>query len=624
MDKPIILIIDGDPKNLQILKESFESSEFEVITVSNGNDAWGMLQSQKPDIIVSEVDIPGIDGFQLLTKLQKDPAVASIPLVFLTNRRNLEDRIKSLRSGVKDYLIKPLHVKEVIARIQMILNRLERLKHEEVESSRKMVGQLEDRSVEQLVESFGVERKTGILTVYDESNRSGEIYFRDGAVVNASFGNFKAEKAVYQMLSWKKGHFIMIFKEINIEDEISVSNLGLLLQSFKRLQEQQKFIKQLPPFDSVFIKSTLFQQILKKRAITTDANKFISLFDGKRTISDIIADSTYDDLKTLERITKLYQQGFIQPLGSEYKQPHLAEELPKPLQAFQPKSPTFKKDSYESEKNTLLQTEQQNKLEDDLKSKIRSRFAIEDELEPEIPRFPFKKTEELYPVKPAMTSENKMFQDSSFADGKAKYEVVTKQNSFPTEFTSICDELFKNRTTKTGHLVIISSNHKLRKEFLSILTRGHFSTKTIEQTAEQSIELGKIETPNQHTLEILSISTETRFLQMLDQLSTTLIGYVVLVAGENSSNLGYMGYLINSLKVKLKVPHVVAVYYPSEKKSMPLDIIRHGLQLNEDEQLVEIDIRGVESIKHLLTQLIPPEYSKNSIIDKKNIIQETA
>ncbi|TDI78810.1 MAG: response regulator, partial [Caldithrix sp.] len=335
MDNPTILVIDSDPKNLQILKESLESSHFKVITNSDGNEAWGTIQSQKPDIVVSEVDIPGMDGFQLFERIRNDPLSASIPVVFLTNRRNLEDRLKSLRSGVKDYMIKPLHVKEVIARLNMILRRIDRIKTEESGISRKLTGRLEEVSVEHLVENYGVERKTGILTLYDQDNRSGEIYFREGSVVNARLGNFKAEKAVYQMLPWKNGHFMMTFKDVNVEDAITVSNLGLLLQGNKRLQDREKLTKQLPSLDTVFVKTTIFNQVLKKKTISTDALKFISLFDGVRSVNHIVGESTYDDVKTLERIIKLKEQGFICPKDSPVQAAPKNKKPPAP--AIKPK-----------------------------------------------------------------------------------------------------------------------------------------------------------------------------------------------------------------------------------------------------------------------------------------------
>ncbi len=313
MDNPTILVADGDPKNLQILRESLEASGFEVIVASDGLQAWQKISSDVPDLILSEVNLPKLDGFQLLEKLKADPVTSSIPLMFLTNRRELQDRVRSLRGGVKDYMIKPLHVKEVIARVRMILRRMERIREEDVESARKLAGRLEEFSVIDLIENFGMERKTGILTLYNANNKSGEIYFRDGAVINASLANLKAEKAVYQMLPWKHGHFTMTFKEINVPDEIAVSNLGLLLQGFKRMEERERLFKALPSPETTFITTETFRNIIAKRELTTDVAKFISLIDGKRDILQIIDESNYDDIKTLERLVKLHQQGFIKP-----------------------------------------------------------------------------------------------------------------------------------------------------------------------------------------------------------------------------------------------------------------------------------------------------------------------
>ncbi len=349
MENPTILVADGDQKNLQILRDSLEASGFEVIVAADGLQAWQKISSEVPDLILSEVNLPQLDGFQLLEKLKADPATSAIPLMFLTNRRELQDRVRSLRGGVKDYMIKPLHVKEVLARIRMILRRMERIKEEEVDASRKLAGRLEEFSPVDLIESFGVERKTGVLTLNNENNRSGEVYFREGAVVNAALGNLKAEKAVYQMLPWKRGNFTMIFKDINVPDEISVSNLGLLLQGFKRIEEREQLFKQLPSPETTFVMTETFRSIMQKREASPEVAKFISLIDGRRDILQIIDESTYDDIKTLERLVKLYQQGFIKPGKSapnaSEEETNFSEDLaePKIVQKILQTPPTAKK-----------------------------------------------------------------------------------------------------------------------------------------------------------------------------------------------------------------------------------------------------------------------------------------
>ena len=109
-------------------------------------------------------------------------------------------------------MIKPLHVKEVIARLQMILRRIESLQNDNSVNHRKIVGRLEDSSVEKLIENYGAEQKTGVLSLYDNQDRNGEIYFNKGSVVNARLDNYRAEKAVYQML-----HLSGFVQKYNIE-----------------------------------------------------------------------------------------------------------------------------------------------------------------------------------------------------------------------------------------------------------------------------------------------------------------------------------------------------------------------------------------------------------------------
>jgi len=607
MDNPTILVIDSDPKNLQILKESLESSNFKVITSSDGNEAWSTIQSQKPDMVVSEVDIPGMDGFKLFEKMQNDPLGASTPVVFLTNRRNLEDRLKGLRSGVKDYMIKPLHVKEVIARLNMILRRIDKIKTEESGISRKLTGRLEEVSVEHLVESYGVERKTGILTLYDQKNRSGEIYFRKGSVVNARLGNFKAEKAVYQMLPWKEGHFMMTFKDVNVEDAITVSNLGLLLQGFKRLQDRKKLIKHLPSLDTVFVKTTIFNQVLKKKAVRTDALTFITLFDGTRSINDIMTESTYDDIKTLERIIKLNEQGFICRKDAPIQVAPKLRRPPTPKVEPKPEAPS---DFTEIRPRPVPQEPVNDKKEEPQFADIREfeEFKIEfnikeplsEEISPTVPEPPKENDDNLVPEEPAL-------------NGKAITRDANHDNYENLEhfdFAATCDDLLGDKKRGPRHLVVLGSHNLYRKELIGTMTRGKVSTKVIESERGQSIELGKVTTPSNRTMEIFGLSTERKFLQMLDQMESKLIGLVILVVANNSSNLGYLGYLINFLKERLSAPFVIAVHQPLDTTPIPLDFIRYSLSLDEKEQLVNINLSELDSVTHVLNQLKPPEYTQ--------------
>jgi len=308
----MVLIADSDVKNLQILKDNLEASGFLVATVTNGIEAWEEILRTPPNLILSETNLPRLTGYQLLERINSDPKTSSIPFIFLTKQREIQQRIKSFEMGAKDYLVKPLHVKEVIAHIRMILRRFERHKNNKIEKYKKFSGRLDQLSLADLIESFGVERKTGILTV-SNGRRTGQLYFRKGLVVNANLDDFKSEQAIYQMLPWESGYFNMIFRDIDVPDKISISNLGLLLQGIKRLEIREKLVEQLPSPKTSFTISPTFKMLVQKKKVGNGANNFISLLDGKRNVEHIIDESKLDDLIALKRLVRLYQQGFIKP-----------------------------------------------------------------------------------------------------------------------------------------------------------------------------------------------------------------------------------------------------------------------------------------------------------------------
>ncbi len=326
MTNPTVLVADGDPKNLQILKENLEASGFIVITVPNGSKAWEEIQQTPPNLVLTETNLPGLNGYHLLERLQADPNTKSIPLIFLTNQREIQQRVRAFEMGAKDYLVKPLHVKEVIAHIRMVLRRLERRKTEQLETYMKFSGRLDQLNLADLIESFGVERKTGVLTL-SNGRKTGQVYFRDGAVVNASVGDIKQEPAIYQMLPWNQGYFNMVFKEIDVPDEISISNLGLLLHGIKRIEIREKLMEQLSSPMTSFTITPTFKLLIDKKRVNGEIANFVKLFDGKREVEQIIDDSGMDDLIALKRIVRLYQQGFIKPTIPPEKKPVLRKKI---------------------------------------------------------------------------------------------------------------------------------------------------------------------------------------------------------------------------------------------------------------------------------------------------------
>jgi diguanylate cyclase (GGDEF)-like protein len=111
-----ILIIDDEEINISILTE-FLQSDYEVICARNGESAFKIIQEKEPNLILLDIVMPGMSGFDFLKKIKNTPSIMSIPVIFITGSNNTEDEEKGLALGAVDYITKPFSPSVVKARI---------------------------------------------------------------------------------------------------------------------------------------------------------------------------------------------------------------------------------------------------------------------------------------------------------------------------------------------------------------------------------------------------------------------------------------------------------------------------------------------------------------------------
>ena len=116
--KPIILIVDDVPKNLQILGNILNKNNYKVSAALNGEQALRIIEKAKPDLILLDIMMPGLNGFEVLTKIKEDKEFLEIPVIFLTAKTEKEDVIKGIELGAVDYLTKPFNSTELLARVK--------------------------------------------------------------------------------------------------------------------------------------------------------------------------------------------------------------------------------------------------------------------------------------------------------------------------------------------------------------------------------------------------------------------------------------------------------------------------------------------------------------------------
>ncbi len=125
---PRVLVIDDDRIIRTIVEKSLTALGYEVVTASDGLEGLKLVKAQRPDAVVTDKMMPGIDGFEVTRRLRREPGFAHLPILVLTSESDLEDRVGAFEAGADDYLSKPFEAAELAARLTALLRRAEALK----------------------------------------------------------------------------------------------------------------------------------------------------------------------------------------------------------------------------------------------------------------------------------------------------------------------------------------------------------------------------------------------------------------------------------------------------------------------------------------------------------------
>ena len=140
-----LLVVDDEPNLLRAVAACLKAEDYEVKTARSGHEALLQLAESVPDLIISDIRMPGMDGYRLARQLRGSPRTALVPIVFLTAKDETADRIEGFRAGIDAYLTKPFEPDELIAVVSAILQRVERT-HSQI-ARLVSAGKVDDTSV---------------------------------------------------------------------------------------------------------------------------------------------------------------------------------------------------------------------------------------------------------------------------------------------------------------------------------------------------------------------------------------------------------------------------------------------------------------------------------------------
>jgi CheY-like chemotaxis protein len=327
--KQQLLLVDSDPRGVRVLEVSLKKAGYTVTTAPTVAEALSVVEVSVPDLILTDTRLEGGDGFEFVRKLKEHPDWSQIPIVFLASDKAIEDKVRGLELGVEDYLTKPIFVRELLARVAILLQRKsqQRLTDARTAGGRtRFAGSIEDMAVVDLLQTIEVSRKSGVARVTN-GEKVCTFWFRDGQLVDALLDKLEGEEAIYRALVWNDGEFEVEFGPVSSVQRtptIEVSTQALLMEGMRRVDEWGRLLEQLPPLDTVLEvdRSVLLDRLGE---IPDELNGILRLVDGHRSILELVDASPFEDLSTLSTVSKLYFEGLLVPAG-----PHPHEVVPAP------------------------------------------------------------------------------------------------------------------------------------------------------------------------------------------------------------------------------------------------------------------------------------------------------
>ncbi|MDO9300772.1 MAG: response regulator [Anaerolineales bacterium] len=219
-NKFTILIIDDEPAIRLGLAATIKRYGYSVITAVNGDDGFLKARQSLPDLIVSDVMMPDLNGFEMKQQMSVDPLLASIPFIFLTARAANEDRVAGIRNGADDYVTKPFVTEELMARIEAVLRRVETEQERGRKQGRQAVQDEMDKLRREVLQNFSHELRTPL----------GNVMMSLDVVVNNKFKTEEEQNEFLRIAHSSADRLETLVADIILLSDIDQNNLNLMRQ----------------------------------------------------------------------------------------------------------------------------------------------------------------------------------------------------------------------------------------------------------------------------------------------------------------------------------------------------------------------------------------------------------
>ncbi len=233
-----VLVVDDNPRFREQAAQAMRDSGFEVTTAANGFEALSVALREQPSVLISDITMPGMDGWQLLRLVRARPSLRRMPVVFLTDLTSDDERLRGYELGVDDYVAKPFTSVELIARVERVLERANEANHGLPGSMR---GDLAKMPLTSFLAFAELERRSGVLQLVHDGEKA-TLHLSGGAVMridlDASLDDLTGLARFFHVLDWRTGHFEFTTTQVSAKDVVELSTTHVLLEHARQHDEE--------------------------------------------------------------------------------------------------------------------------------------------------------------------------------------------------------------------------------------------------------------------------------------------------------------------------------------------------------------------------------------------------
>ncbi len=213
-NRKTVLIVDDEVSILQSLQRIFElSGDFEVITAQNVEEAWKAINNTLPDLIISDIAMPEVNGIEFCKMIRSNEITRNLPFIFLTAKS--DQLLEGIKAGGDDFIIKPFNLDEVMAKIEAIFRRIRNTR----ELVLQLKGSLEDYTLDDILQLCHDKSLSGTIILYNQGE-TGKIVVEKGDISDVIYADFSPTRALDHLRMWNNGLFVIRPDDIDLKPEL--------------------------------------------------------------------------------------------------------------------------------------------------------------------------------------------------------------------------------------------------------------------------------------------------------------------------------------------------------------------------------------------------------------------